>query len=413
MTRSSQVTAVREYRDPPVWQGDIPKQLAAILRPGLSSLADEIANEIPRIIPDYARPFDERYGHATKRGIDRAVNLFVDLLENPSAPANLRDETCRKLGEGEAREGRTLDNLQAAYRIGARVAWERIMRVGRRHNLSSAVMSKLASLVFIYIDELAALSIEGYRQAMAKIGEGDQESRRRLLQLLLEQPAVSAETVSDLAYKIGWAVPEQVAVVAVEADAHGAVQPDIALDPEVLADLRGPAPHVLIPGRVTADRRRKLGAAFLGTRISIGPAVRLAEAVSSLRWARQALRLVRDGLLPDGLVTDCERHLTSLWLLSDQELVDQITRRRLSALDNLAPTQRQRLGRTLLAWLETQGNTKDIAARLQVHPQTVRYRMRKIESTFGDQLRDSDARFELEVALRAARLHWGKNDTED
>jgi DNA-binding PucR family transcriptional regulator len=45
-----------------------------------------------------------------------------------------------------------------------------------------------------------------------------------------------------------------------------------------------------------------------------------------------------------------------------------------------------------------------MAGRLKVHPQTVRYRMRKLERTFGGLLRDPDARFAMELVLRAARL---------
>ncbi|NED56390.1 PucR family transcriptional regulator, partial [Micromonospora aurantiaca] len=43
-------------------------------------------------------------------------------------------------------------------------------------------------------------------------------------------------------------------------------------------------------------------------------------------------------------------------------------------------------------------------ALLHIHPQTVRYRMRKIEQTLGDELADPEARFGIEVVLRAAHL---------
>ena len=38
------------------------------------------------------------------------------------------------------------------------------------------------------------------------------------------------------------------------------------------------------------------------------------------------------------------------------------------------------------------------------HPQTVRYRLRQIQELFGDQLRDQDRRFELQLALRIRTL---------
>jgi DNA-binding PucR family transcriptional regulator len=39
-----------------------------------------------------------------------------------------------------------------------------------------------------------------------------------------------------------------------------------------------------------------------------------------------------------------------------------------------------------------------------VHPQTVRYRVRRLEQAFGGLLGDPDARFTLELVLRATRL---------
>jgi DNA-binding PucR family transcriptional regulator len=81
-----------------------------------------------------------------------------------------------------------------------------------------------------------------------------------------------------------------------------------------------------------------------------------------------------------------------------------VARRRLAVLSRMSGTQRLRLTETLGAWLETQGNAVETARRLQVHPQTVRYRLRQINEAFGDQLTDADSRFALEAVLRAGQL---------
>jgi DNA-binding PucR family transcriptional regulator len=73
-------------------------------------------------------------------------------------------------------------------------------------------------------------------------------------------------------------------------------------------------------------------------------------------------------------------------------------------LDGLTEKQRTRLLETLGAWLRTRGSAAEIAEQLNVHPQTVRYRMRQLEKTFGAQLDDPDERFALELVLRASRL---------
>jgi hypothetical protein len=54
---------------------------------------------------------------------------------------------------------------------------------------------------------------------------------------------------------------------------------------------------------------------------------------------------------------------------------------------------------TLRAWLECQGDVGDTAARLNVHPNTVRYRMRKMAEVTELRLDDPDARLAMTIAL--------------
>jgi DNA-binding PucR family transcriptional regulator len=42
-----------------------------------------------------------------------------------------------------------------------------------------------------------------------------------------------------------------------------------------------------------------------------------------------------------------------------------------------------------------------MARAMHVHPQTARYRLARLRELLGDALDDPDARFELEIALRA------------
>ena len=100
----------------------------------------------------------------------------------------------------------------------------------------------------------------------------------------------------------------------------------------------------------------------------------------------------------------CEEHLLTLWLMADHALADQVSRRQLGALEGLTPRQQERLTETFGAWLETRGTAAEIADRLQVHPQTVRYRIRQLERTLGEQFGDPEARFTMEMVLRVMRI---------
>jgi hypothetical protein len=375
-------------------------QLAAIMRPELPDLASEIIAEIRARIPEYARPTDGPYGYALRTGVQQALTSFFDSVADPSAPLDQRDHVCRMLGQYEAQEGRSLDSLQAAYRIGFHVGWRRVMDVGLRCAAPSSVMSWLADAMLTHMDELASLSLQGYLEAKARSAQSQQEWRRRLLRLILERPAAPARAISELAELVGWTVPDQVTLVALEPGRERWPE----LPDDTLAELSGQQPHLLLPGRVSDDDRAALRHALAGGRCAVGLAMPMAEAWHSLRWARRALALSCAGILSDDDVAFCEDFLVELWLLADDLLIEQLARRRLGALAKLTSVQRQRLAETFSAWLETRGTAPEMAERLKVHPQTVRYRMRNLERTLGGQLSDPDARFAIELVLRAARL---------
>jgi PucR C-terminal helix-turn-helix domain len=378
----------------------LPRRLAEIFRPELSSLANEIVEEIRSMIPEYARPLNGPYGKSIRAGVEYAIGLFVDQIADPTTSAQGCHDLHRKLGQNEMHEGRSLDALQAAHRIGARVAWRRIMQVGTRHGLSSLVMSHLADTLFAFMDELASVALDGYLEAKASTADALQTWRRRLLALILEEPQAPARAIAELAQLVGWAMPADASPVAVQPLPGVGRNQVPMLAPDILANLDGPEPHLLVPGTMTADRLAPVRAALRDARLSVGPAVPLDAVPDSLRWARRALALAEDGALGESQVIFCEDHLTTLLVHSDDRLVAQLERRLLAPLDDLTAKQRERLLETLRAWLGAQGSVLDTAARLQVHPQTVRYRMRQLEAAFGGKLDDPDARFELELVLR-------------
>lgn len=363
-------------------------ELAALMRPAVPALVDWIVREVWQAVPVYAR-----HGQVTRHGVECAVVLFVDLVEDPFAPRDRLYETCRRLGAGEAYEGRTLDDLQAAYRLGTRAGWRWIMRLGRRHRLSSAVMARLAEMLFGYADELARMSIRGHREAQAELDGTQAGLRRRLLRLVTGPVAVTDAVLAELAAAAGWPLPSEVAAVALKSTV------DPSWGPEVLADLEPPQPYLLVPAPVDARF-----CASLGVRAVVGPPVSPAASAHSLRWARATLRLVGDGALPDAPVTWCAEHLTTLWLLGDAPLADQVARQELAPLAQFPERSRRRLGETLLSWLENGGNSEKIAVDLSVHPQTVRYRVRQLKQAFGERLEDPEARFAMQAALRASAL---------
>ncbi|NKE63124.1 PucR family transcriptional regulator, partial [Lentzea sp. PSKA42] len=129
-----------------------------------------------------------------------------------------------------------------------------------------------------------------------------------------------------------------------------------------------------------------------------------ADARRSLACARRVLTLSREKVLPDRPVLDCADHLVELTVLADEFLARQLAERALAPLAPLTDRQRTKLAETLLVWLSARGGAPEVAARLKVHPQTVRYRVNQLDELFGDRMHDAGERFTLELALRAHYL---------
>jgi hypothetical protein len=385
------------------WEG-VPPEVAKVLRPELPALADEIVAELSHGVPDYARPLEGPFGKALRSGVEEALGRFTTLVENPGADRDEGREVYLNLGRGEMRAGRSMDALLAAYRLGARVAWRRLAAAGERAGLPPHTLYALAEAIFAYIDELSADSIEGYAREQAAAAGALQRRRQRLAALLIQEPPATPAAIEAAAATGAWRLPRSLAALVVEAEGSGEQADRLALrlGPEVLVVQVAPFIVALVPA---GGRGRELEVAVRGRRAALGPTVTWQEAGVSFARARELLRLADDGAIEDsGGLLLAERHKLSLLLGVDRRLARDVADSALEPLEGETELSRERLGSTLDAWLRHRGRTEAVAKALHVHPQTVRYRLARLRELFGTRLDDPDARFELELALRARRL---------
>ena len=392
--------------------------------PELDSLAEDMTAAILREVPTCGPPDDspaglcqqEKYTRVVHRVARDTVHQFAARIADPASPPEPTARMFRDIGRVAAAEGRGLDPLHAALRVGARVTWQRLREKARQDGGDADVFARIGEAIFRYLDELAAACSAGYAEARAEFTGDAERLRRRLLDLLVSDPPGPPEAIASVARAVDWRLPRRVAVVAL-ADRAGSGPPPLPAD--VLVGLTRREPCLLVPDPDGPGRLRLLEAGLRDWRpagapedgaapaclAAVGPAVPLACASGSLRWARQALALAQRGLArgADGIVR-CDDHLATLVLLADTELAGVLSGQALAPLRRLRPEQADRLADTLLAWLESADNAGTAARRLHVHPQTVRYRLRQITELFGDRLSDPDARFTLQVALRVRQL---------
>jgi len=372
------------------------------LRPFFADITEEVVRAVRTEIPEYARPMDDTYMQVVRRGAEHALQGFLARMAEPDTDWEPIKATYQRIGRGEAVEGRSLDAFQAALRLGARVTWRRINALVDAELLPRQVLAVFGEALFLHLDEMAAATTAGYTEARLHAAGELQQRRTRLLDLLTVDPPASVEAISELAHSAQWTVPRTLAVVVVEHSPDPASRPIVP--PEFLARFDVQPSVLVVPDPEGPGRARTVAGALHGLRAAMGPTVPLHEGARSLRWASETLDLARRGVVPDTGLTLCQNYLATLLLARDEALVQALAERRLGPLDTMRSPQRERLAETLLSWLECGHNASEVAARLGVHPQTVRYRMRQLDQLFGAQLHDTTVQFEMQLALRGLGL---------
>lgn len=381
----------------------LPPEAVSVVVSHIVPMTEQVLRDIRRSLPEYERNA-ERTGrvaaHAAtvfQRFVAAVGRTVPDLDAGEDWAAQLRE-----LGRQEFQQGRSLDGMQSAFRVGGRSSWRYLSEVAQREDLPTDLVCLVAEALLASIDESCALTVDGYAEEHARAGAETDPQRARLLALLLTEPPPTGPEIALRAEAARWPVPETVVAVALEPAWSAGHDPAPALHDAVLRDLDGPRP-CLVTGEPEVHLDR-LDVRLRGRRAAIGPPVPLADVAWSLATARRALGLVGRGVLPGHPVLHCTEHLVELLLVGDPALVGQLTERVLEPFGELPTRQRDRLEDTLLAWLRSRGNVVEAAERLAVHPQTVRYRMRQIGELLGAALDEPEARFAMETALRANRL---------
>jgi hypothetical protein len=394
----------------------LPASIADLMEPELDAITDEILATIAREVPEYARPLEGSFGRGVRTGVTEALRQFVELIRSPSGARGPGREVYVALGRGELRQGRTLDSLQSAYRVGARVAWRRVADAARRAGVDAEVLSLLAESIFAFIEELSADSVEGYAEARSHL-EGERRRRQReLVALLLRDPPADEADLRPAAAVAGWRIPRAAAAIACSEEELDRIARRLPAD-ALVATIDGEGCAV-IPDPDGPGRPAEVERALAGRGAALGPTVAPAELAGSWGLARTALLAaeagavggVRAGAASAGAAGGApggtpplraDDLLVELLLFEGRGLVDRLAARRLAPLAALTPKARRRMEETALAYVRERGNAAAMARALGLHPQTVRYRLARLRELLGDQLDDPDARLELELALRA------------
>jgi PucR-like helix-turn-helix protein len=386
-----------------------------LLRSRLPDIAGLTVTAIIVEVPAYTNALAGPMGPKIEGAVQLALGGFLRLASSgdPGTPLAPALEGAYILGRGEARSGRAMDALLAAYRVGARVSWRELSRTAVEAGLPADTLAKFAELVFAYIDELSAASVSGHTDELATTGRVRERYLQDLAMGLLHGDPT--DQLMARAERADWEPPRTLtAVILPSAQVRsmlGALDPR-TLRPEVdLEDLAGPGDSgeddpaevaVLLVPDADGSSRAVLLRNLRGHQAWVGPARPWTSArtsyVRALRARQLGLTAGPEAADPNAPV-DTERHLTTFVVTADPAALDDLRRQVLAPFAALRPATADRLTETLREWLLHLGRRDEVAAALHIHPQTVRYRMGQIRDLYGNRLDDPQTVMALTIAL--------------
>ncbi len=395
---------------------DLGERTLGLLRSRLPGVAEQTVRSIIVQVPAYTDALSGPIGANIRSAVELALGGFLkwagrpitNATGSPLAPAL---EGAYALGRGEARAGRSMEALLAAYRIGARESWRQFSRTAVETGVPADTMARFAELVFAYIDELSAASAAGHSDELATTGRVRERYLNRLVRSILA--GEPAERLREHADAAGWPPPATLAAVLLPTGhASRAVT---SLDdrtlradelPGLSANEESEMTVLLVPDAEGAGRAAAVNV-LRGLDAYLGPAKPWTRGRLSFLRVLRARQLALTPM--DGLI-DTEEQLTALVVAADPDALADLRDRTLAPLADQRPAVVDRLVETLRAWLLLQGRRDEIARVLHVHPQTVRYRVSQLRDLFGDRLTDPDSVAALTVAL--ARMPAGRSGSE-
>ena len=382
------------------------------LRYRLHDVASHTVEAVTVEVPSYAGALSGSMRANIEAAVQMALAGFLKLAGgardgDPSTPLGPTLEGAYGLGRGEARSGRSMDALLAAYRVGARVAWRELARTAADAGLPATTMAQFAELVFAYIDELSAASAAGHTDELTTSGRVLERYRERLGRRLLA--GAGPDVLSAAAERAEWDPPRSLTAVLLPASQVRGVLASLAPDtlqvgedlPDLDdADLDQPFALLLVPD-VDGLGRQHLFRVLDGRQAVVGPPRPWTQVRSSYDRAARTVALTASSR--EAGPVDSEEHLADLVLGADPEALADLRARVLEPLAELPTATRDRLAETLLCWLLHQGRREKVAAEMHVHAQTVRYRMGQLRELYGDRLADPSTVRDLVLALSAVR----------
>lgn len=373
----------------------------------LAELSREVTAEIVAQMPVY--------GAGTIVTEDELASSVVANLKNmieALTQARSMDLTrARQTGVLRARQGVPLPDVLRAFRIGFAALWHTLLDLaGSSGETELKILIAAANTFWYLIDEYLEAVTDGYRTSTGELVRSQRQRRGALLEALLSGSVITENALWDVTQLLGLPHDGTFAVVAAETgEFAGAGLQNI----EQTLEARGlasawrltPSYELGIVSLGSADHLAGLTSVLAETargRIGVSPAFRGLESTPrALHLAHVARSSIALGT--SGAVCFDDSPLSMLVAAAPEESLS-IAHAVLRPVLEMPQAERDLLLDTLDIWLACGGTTRDAADQLFCHPNTVRYRLARLQTELHRSLSNPAELAELVVAMRSWRL---------
>ena len=377
--------------------------LATRMHERTGEFAAAVTARIMELIPVYAErvPVDE-----LQRSVADHYRVIFDGMLDPALDGNAPADMA---GRARAAEGVPMSAVFEAYQISLSYLWERLAEAAERDEVAPRVALRAASALWRRLSGFTGVMSDSYRAELAARIRGEEQRRSALIQALLEghpsEPQVwEAADALRLPHQGPYVV---IAAKVAGAGEHGLTRgiqeglerqsitstwrllPDVEIG---LASLPRPADQLdlLVEALVAGSAGR----------VGISP---LFDDLTGTAQALQLARIALRGAAGPGKVVVFGRDSLSVAAASAPEVMARLSGTILAGMDGMSAEDRALLLDTFGAWLDHGGSAAEAARRLYVHPNTVRYRLRRLEERTGRTLSDPRHVAELSLAFEVDR----------
>jgi PucR C-terminal helix-turn-helix domain len=383
----------------PLMNGDVVRHQVAEVAEALYERIDELAATLAKAIARDVRLYQTTAPVPYEVVVAGCAANIRSVLGTIAADAEFDPTAAMTLGIERARDGVPLASVMEAYRVGFHEVWDAAVQdSGARPEHDGQVLLALTAKIFAAQDIFTAAMAGAYRDEQSRKALTDESERSVLIDSVLHGRLFEQSSVWEAADYLRLPTEGPFVVIAAEVPVVGAE----AL-PEIESKLR--SIDVFSAWRLLPDNVLALISRMATNRVGVSARFDdLRETAQALRFARVMLRGRADG---GAQVTSFDGSILATAAVSAPEILVKLVAPTIECFAGLADNERDILFDTFRVWLENDGSLRSAGELLFCHPNTVRYRLHRIEQRTGRSLTRPRDVAELSLAFEVhRRLMW-------